>query len=159
MNSYDLRYMQLQQEKLDNVINKKQSVSSVSRELNVSRKTIYQWLNRYKIYGIDGLLKKKRKYNSKAHNRTPKHIEEVVVLLAKQFYTEGVESLSDILFNEYKITLHPSTIYRILKRNDVRYGNYHINTHKRWKSYMLIKYLVKSFKWILRIHLDTNQVK
>ena len=42
-------------------------------------------------------------------------------MLAKQFYTEGVESLSDILFNEYKITLHPSTIYRILKRNDIKH--------------------------------------
>ncbi|HIP50439.1 MAG TPA: helix-turn-helix domain-containing protein, partial [Candidatus Pacebacteria bacterium] len=80
---------------------KVETVTSVAKQLNVSRKTIYQWLNRYKIYGIDGLLKKKRKYNSKAHNRISKHIEEVVVLLAKQFYTEGVESLSDILFNEY----------------------------------------------------------
>jgi len=74
MNSYDLRYMQLQQEKLDNAINKVETVTSVAKQLNVSRKTIYQWLNRYKIYGIDGLLKKKRKYNSKAHNRTSKHI-------------------------------------------------------------------------------------
>lgn len=138
MNLYDLRYMQLQCEKLENIIQKKQSVSSVSKELTVSRKTVYQWLRRYQKYGLDGLKKKKRKKYPVAHNRTEEYIEKTVIFLAKKYYTEGVVSLTDILYCEYKISLHPSTIYRILKRNDMRYGKYHIHTHKRWKKKLYV---------------------
>lgn len=134
MNHYDPRYMQLQQEKLENIIRKKQSVSSASKELSVSRKTMYQWLYRYKQYGIDGLLPKKRKKGSVAHNRTCEDVEQRIISLAKDYYTEGVESLSDLLYDEHEITLHPTTVYRILKRNGVRYGQYHIATKKRWKK-------------------------
>ena len=138
MNTYDLRYMQLQQEKLENIIHKQQSVSSVAKELTVSRKTIYVWLVRYKAYGLDGLKKKKRKSYPSAHNRTSEHVEKTVILLAKQFYTEGVESLSDLLYADYAITLHPTTIYRILKRNNVRYGPHHTHTHKKWKKRLYV---------------------
>ena len=134
MNKYDLRYMQLQQEKLENIIRKQQSVSSVAKELSVSRKTIYQWLRRYQKYGLDGLRKRKRKKYPIAHNRTKEYIEKTVIFLARQYYTEGVVSLADILYCEYKISLNSSTIYRILKRNEIRYGTYHTHTHKRWKK-------------------------
>ena len=134
MNTYDPRYMQLQQEKLEMIIAKQQSVSSVAKDLFVSRKTIYQWLIRYKTYGLDGLKKQKRKSYPTAHNRTKQHIEKTVIFIAKQFHTEGVESLADILYSEYKISLHSTTIYRILKRNNIRYGPYHTHTHKKWKK-------------------------
>jgi transposase InsO family protein len=126
--------MQLQQEKLDNIIAKKQTVTSAAKELSVSRKTIYQWLPRYKKYGIDGLFPQKRKQGGNAHNRTKESIEDRVVTLAQQHHTEGVQSLADMLYFEHAITLHPTTIYRILKRRNVRYGPYHITTHKRWRK-------------------------
>ena len=134
MNRYDPRYMQLQQEKLDNIIKRTQTVTSVSKELSVSRKTIYQWLLRYKQYGIDGFLPQKRKKGSTAHNRTSESTEQKVIQLATDYHTEGVQSLADLLYYEHEITLHPTTVYRILKRRDVRYGPYHISTHKRWKK-------------------------
>lgn len=134
MNNYDPRYMQLQQEKLEMIISKQQSVSSVAKEFSVSRKTIYQWLCRYKAYGLNGLQKQKRKTYPAAHNRTKEHIEKTVIFVAKQFHTEGVESLADILYVAYKISLNPSTIYRILKRNNIRYGPHHIHTHRKWKK-------------------------
>jgi hypothetical protein len=46
MNSYDVRYMQLQQEKLNNIIDKKQTVIAVAKELSVSRQVIHKWLCR-----------------------------------------------------------------------------------------------------------------
>jgi len=134
MNHYDPRYMQLQQENLDLIIAKEKKVTDSAKDLNVTRKTIYQWLPRYKKYGGDGLLPRKRKKGDTAHNRTSEETGEIVIQLAKDHYTEGVESLADILFHEQKITLHPTTIYRILKRNNIRYGQYHINTTKRWKK-------------------------
>lgn len=45
-----------------------------------------------------------------------------------------METLHDRLQAEYNITLHPTTIYRILKRNDVRYTNNYQHTKKRWKK-------------------------
>ena len=134
MNHYDPRYMQLQQEILEKIIQKKQSVSSGAQQLSVSRKTIYQWLPRYKQYGIDGLLPRKGKKRDTAHNRTDEETEKIVIKLARDNSTEGVESLSDLLQYEQGITLHSTTIYRILKRNKIRYGPYHINTTKRWKK-------------------------
>jgi len=134
MNHHDPRYMQLQQEKLESIIQKKQTVTSVSEELVISRKTVHIWLIRYKKYGIDGLLPKKRKKGFLSHNRTRKEVEDKVIHLAQNYPTEGVQSLADILYYEHEIVLHPTTIYRILKRRDIRYGPYHISTHKRWKK-------------------------
>ena len=134
MNSFDPRYMQLQQEKLDQIVKNEQRVSAVARELRVSRKTVYIWLKRYKRYGIDGLKPQRRKGGSCAHNRTSQDIEQRVIAIAKQHYTEGVGSIADRLYADQKITLHPTTIYRILKRNGVRYGPYHQHTKKRWKK-------------------------
>lgn len=126
--------MQLQQEKLEDIIKKKAKVTQIAQELGVSRKTVHLWLVRYKQYGLDGLLPQKRKKGGTAHNRTAGSTEQIVITLAEIYYTEGVQSLADLLYNEHSISLHPTTIYRILKRNNVRYGPYYITTHKRWKK-------------------------
>ena len=67
--------MQLQQNKLENIINKRQTVVSVARELAVSRQTVHKWLIRYKRFGLEGIVRKKRKTrNGCAHNRTPEAV-------------------------------------------------------------------------------------
>ena len=135
MNTYDPRYMQLQQEKLDNIINKEQTVVSVAQEMLVSRQTIHKWLIRYKRFGIDSISKKRT--NSKhrlAHNRTSEALERCVIDLALEYSGDGVETLADRLQYEYNTSLHPTTIYRILKRNNIRYTKYYITTKKRWKK-------------------------
>jgi transposase InsO family protein len=135
MNTYDPRYMQLQQEKLDNIINKKQTVVAVSIEMAVSRQTIHKWLLRYKRFGIDGIVQKRgRKKNKLAHNRTPEALEQCVISLAQKYGVDGVQTLSDRLQYEYNTTLHPTTIYRILKRKNIRYTEYYTTTRKRWKK-------------------------
>ncbi len=47
---------------------------------------------------------------------------------------DGIETLADRLQYEYNTTLHPTTIYRILKRNNIRYTKYYQATQKRWKK-------------------------
>jgi transposase InsO family protein len=54
--------------------------------------------------------------------------------LAKRYGADGVETLADRLQYEYNTTLHPTTIYRILKRNNIRYTEYYTATKKRWKK-------------------------
>jgi len=135
MNKYDPRYMQLQQLKLENIINKKQTVVSVAKELSVSRQIVHKWLIRYKRYGIEGIIiKRGKKTNTVAHNRTLKAIETCVINLAEEYRFDGVESLADRLQEGYNITLNPTTIYRILKRNNIRYTKYYTETKKRWKK-------------------------
>ena len=126
--------MSLQIEKLEKTLHKQQSVSSVARELNVSRQTVHTWLNRYKRFGSEGLLRKKRKRGYRAHNRTPEEVEQVVIQLAQKYWNDGVHTLADYLQYEHNLTLNPSTIYRILKRNEVRYTTDYPHTQKRWKK-------------------------
>ena len=134
MNTYDTRYMSLQEEKLKAIIAKKEPVVGVARELGVSRQTIHKWLSRYKRFGIDGLITKRRKRSDVAHNRTSPEIEQLVMNMAHQYFTDGVETLHDRLEYEYNITLHSTTIYRILKRREIRYTDRYQRTKMRWKK-------------------------
>ncbi len=135
MNSFDPRYMQLQLAKLDNIINKRQTVVAVATELSVSRQTIHKWLIRYKRFGPEGVaVRRSRKKLGPAHNRTHEALEQCVISLAQKYVADGSEALADRLQYEYNITLHPTTIYRILKRTNVRYSDSYAATRKRWKK-------------------------
>lgn len=134
MNSYDPQYMQLKENKLKAIINKKKTVVTVAKELNVSRQSVHKWLNRYKRFGIDGLIIQRRSYSCVAHNRTSPEVEQLVINVAHEYFADGVETLHDRLEYEYNLTLHPTTIYRILKRNNVRYTDKYFRTKKKWKK-------------------------
>ena len=135
MNSFDSRYMALQEERMKALEVKETTIAAVSRELGVSRPTIYAWLSRYKRFGLSGLLPKvRKKQTAMAHNRTSPEVETLVRNIARTYWQDGVETLHDRLEYEHNISLHPTTIYRILKRSEVRYGKRYIATAKRWKK-------------------------
>ena len=134
MNSYDPHYMALKEAKLQEIISKTKTVTAVAGELAVSRQTIHKWLSRYKRFGIDGLLVVKKKRQGIAHNRTSPEVEQLVENIAHQYWNDGVETLHDRLQHENNLTINPVTIYRILKRNNVRYTSEYIRTQKRWKK-------------------------
>jgi len=151
MNSYDPRYILLQEEKLQSMLKKEQSIVSVARGLNVSRqKTIHKWPTRYRRYGTDSLIIRRKKRQNIAHNRTSIEIELLVEHVAQEYWQDGVETLRDWIACEYNISLHPTIIYRILKRNNIRYTNQHQNTQKNIgrDSSIVIQHQEKSFKWI-----------
>jgi len=135
MNYFDPKYMQLLISKLDKVIKKQQTVVSVSQELSISRQTVHKHLLRYRRFGEDGIrrVQTKRNYCS-AHNKTPEALEQCVIELAGRYGADGVETLADRLQEEYNTTLHSATIYRILKRNNIRYTRHYTSTQKRWKK-------------------------
>jgi len=135
MNKYDPKYMQLLISKLKNIINKKQTVVLVAHELSLSRQTIHKYLVRYKRFGEDGIVsyQTNKKYKP-AHNKTTDAVERCIINLANKNSADGVETLADKFQYEYNITLHPTTIYRILKRNNIRYTEYYVTTKKRWKK-------------------------
>lgn len=135
MNSFDSRYMVLQENKMKAIEAKEQTVVSVSQELGVSRQTVHKWLARYKRFGTSGLVPGVRKKRvTGAKNRTSEEVETLVQNIAQAYWQDGVETLHDRLEYEHNISLHPTTIYRILKRNEIRYGRKYIATAKRWKK-------------------------
>lgn len=69
-----------------------------------------------------------------AHNKTSEPIERCIIELARSHRFDGVETLSDRVKFEHNINIHPTTIYRILKRNNIRYTKYYIDTKKQWKK-------------------------
>ena len=70
MNRFDVKYMQLVEEKLNAIINKTATVTDVAKELSVTRQTIYTWKARYLRFGIDGLIKQRKRRVDRPHNRT-----------------------------------------------------------------------------------------
>jgi transposase InsO family protein len=130
--------MNLKETKLKAIILKQATVVSVAQDLNVSRQTIHKWLSRYKRFGRSGLITIKAKLNCGGSNRTAPELEQLVINLARKYYSDGVETLHDRLKHEYNLTLHPVTIYRILKRNNVRYTDTHQHTKKRWKKQLYV---------------------
>jgi len=133
-NPYDPRYMNLVEEKLQAIIKKEKKVSHVADELHVTRQTVHRWVCRYQRYGIEGLHRKQRKRGGRARNRTPEVIEELIINHAQRNYHDGVITLHDQLMDDYNLKLHPTTIYRILKRNEIRYIEQYAWTQKRWKT-------------------------
>lgn len=125
--------MSLIQEKIEAIINKQTTVTTVASELSITRQTIYTWKARYERFGIDGLIQKRKKRTDRPHNKTSSEIEQLVINTADTYWQDGVESLSDHIQRFYNLTINPSTVYRILKRNNIRYGEHQPRTTKRWK--------------------------
>jgi transposase InsO family protein len=134
MNSYDSKYMLLKEQKLNQIINKEKTVVEVSKELSVTRQSVHKWLVRYKRYGFDGLIAKKKIGCKQAHNRSSPEIEQLIINISHKYWNDGVETLHDHLLYENNIDIHPVTIYRILKRNDIRYTSQYSHTQKKWKK-------------------------
>jgi len=98
--------------------------------LNMHIKSFSRLKSRYQKYGKEVLIPKKpgpKRFNPV--NRTPDDIAQTVCDLAKSKPDLGPVPLRDEL-EEKGIYLHQSTIWRILKRNQIRYAS----NYKRWKK-------------------------
>lgn len=126
--------MLLQEEKLKKILSKQATVKQVAQDFSVSRQTIHKWLSRYKRFGVDGLVVRRKKHHTPAHNKTDSTIEQLIMNLAQEYYYDGVETLCDRLEEVYNITLHSTTIYRILRRTGVRYTDGYSTTKRQWKK-------------------------
>ena len=133
MNTYSKAYLMLKKQKIEQILGKEKKLQDAAKEMNVSRQTMSKWVHRYRRFGENSLEPSKRKGGSGGHNRTKEEIEKQVVTLAQEFWHDGVEVLSDRFYASHKIRLHPTTIYRILKRQGERYGRTGSKTKKRTK--------------------------
>ncbi len=91
------------------------SVSSASRTVKKSRKTLYQWIGKYKANGIEGLIAEKTgPKRGKAWNRTPPETEAFILHLMRKHPETNIYDLSLMLPEEH--TVAPCTIFRIYER-------------------------------------------
>jgi transposase len=112
--------MSLNKSIIEEILGKSKSVTLVAKEFGVSRKTIYKWIKEYKNQNDDIPVSNFVK-NVPAHNRISSEIENLVIEKAKRFPEDGIVDLRDKLEEDHDLKLNPTTVYRILKRNNVRY--------------------------------------
>jgi len=92
------------------------NISQACQDLGISRTLFYRWKGLYGRYGPDGLHPGRR--GSWRHPfQTPPHVERTVLAWAIAEPTWGPLRLSSELCRQRGLILHPSTIYRILKRH------------------------------------------
>jgi len=123
---------------IKDIIEKKRKTRDVATILRVSTRTIQKWVCRYKYDGMQGLIRSKPwPKNWVAYNRTQEETEEIVSFLWMKYKKEWPERLRMRLDEKYWIHMNQTTVYRILKRKNVRYYNAYQKEKKQRKMYVL----------------------
>lgn len=131
-------YMELKQKLLDEILSKERKIDDVADILSVSRQSVSKWLAQYRLLGLEGIIPKKPwpKPTSIPYNRVSSHIESLVIEISKRDSFVWPIGIRDILLAETWEILNQSTIYRILKRNKVRYFTGYHGSRKKRKLYV-----------------------
>lgn len=107
---------------LDKCIGKTMKCSEGAKLLRMHPKSFSRLKKQYLQYGEAVLLPKKTgPKKGSPPNRTPEHIEYLVCETAKHNSLATTVTIADY-FKDLGIPLDQSTVYRILKRNHIRYG-------------------------------------
>ena len=95
-------------------------VSDLCREFEISRKTGYKFIERYKTQGIQGLIEKPRVALSHPHKTTDAVIA-VILEIKTKYPTWGAAKIKEYISKRYSGTTAPakSTIHRILEQNNL----------------------------------------
>lgn len=117
---------------LDKYIAKEMTRKDAGHILKMHPNAVSRLKKNYLEHGIPALVPKKPgpKSGSVTHNRTTEEVEDVVIALALTHRHLGPEPLADRLYDAYGIVLNQTTVWRILKRKQIRYTR----TYKRWKQ-------------------------
>jgi len=123
---------------IQDIVEKRRKTKDVATILRVSMRTIQKWVCRYKYDGIQGLMRSKPWPKGwVAYNRTKEETEEIVSFLWMKYKQEWPERLRMRLDEKYGIHMNQTTVYRILKRRNVRYHNAYQKEKKQRKMYTL----------------------
>lgn len=123
---------------IQEIIDKKRTVNEVSDILSVSRQSVSKRISKYKIEWEAWIVPKKcwPKYWN-AHNKTSTEIENIIINLARNNELLWPVFLALKLEEQEWIILNQSTIYRILKRSNIRYKDKWEWKRKRKTLYVL----------------------
>lgn len=115
---------------LKRYINKSIDRKETAELLNMHVNAVSRLTSRYKKEGRNALIPKKPgpKSCNPIHNKTPTNIQDLVIDIALKNRNRGPIWISEKLYDDYQIKLHQVTVYRILKREKIRYTH----EYKRW---------------------------
>ena len=98
------------------VLTGKVNVTDVARAFEVSRPTVYKWLERYRSGGRPGLHDVSRRPRE-SPNRTPSWVEQRIVLERLVRPTWGGKKIAVVLRRQGVSVPHSRTVDAILRRN------------------------------------------
>ena len=109
---------------IDTYLTRKYSMSEQCARFNISRKTGYKWLDRFREGGKPALVDLSRAPRSCPH-KTPAEIEKLIVKTRKDHPKWGAPMIIDYLAPKHPHLSLPaySTAHDILKRNELIVGN------------------------------------
>ena len=129
--------LKMKERKLQELLEKEVKQQDLVEFFDVSRQTISKWLAKYKYGGIAELEPKKSgPKNGQCWNKTSDEITNKVIELAKNNIFKGPDWMATELLDE-QITINQSTIYRILKREKIRYYSSYKHKRRKKKAYCL----------------------
>jgi len=118
----ELCAMELKKEMINDWLKKEYSITDLSNSYGVSRKTLYKWIERFKLYGLEGLEESSREplYHP---NATALEIVEEIVSLKRNKMKWGPKKIIAKLKNDYPDISWPadSTGNKILKKYGLVY--------------------------------------
>lgn len=131
-------YMELKEKMLLDILSKKRKIGEVADILSVSRQSVSKWLAQYRLLWISWITPRKSwpKSTSVPYNKVSSYLESLVIEISKRDSFVWPIWIRDILLSEIWEILHQSTIYRILKRNRVRYFTGYHGARKKRKLYV-----------------------
>lgn len=91
-------------------------VNRTLKEIGIHKSTFYNWYEKYKKDGFDGLSIKERSRKS-YWNKIPNKIRSEVVDLALDYPEESARNLAYKMTDENKYFISESSVYRILRAN------------------------------------------
>ena len=91
-------------------------VNRTLKEIGVHKSTFYNWYEKYRKKGFDGLAIKARAPNT-YWNKIPNKIRSEIVGLALDYPEESARNLAYKMTDENKYFISESSVYRILKAN------------------------------------------
>ena len=130
--------LELKERLIQDVLEKKRKAREVATILWISIRVFNKWKCRYKYYGIQGLMRWKpgpRIWTP--YNKTKEETEEIVSFLGMKYKREWPRNIKLRLEEKCWIKLNQATIYRILKRRNIRYYNAYEKEKIQRKMYSL----------------------
>ena len=94
------------------------TVSELSEEFGITRKTGHKWLSRYAGGGMKGLEERSRA-PKKVSNRTSEEVERLIVSEKRQHMTWGPKKIQRVLMIKHGLEKLPvvSTVGEVLRRH------------------------------------------
>jgi len=95
------------------------SVSKAARRCGIPRSTLYRWIKRYELDGAEGLKDIPQRPKTLAKLKITSELEQLILTIRKD-HKFGPQRIKTHLLREHDIELSTSTVWRILKSNQIK---------------------------------------